>query len=477
MANDPILRLLQQELHRQRNSRLAQLYPDAGLLRRELYAKHMQFFEAGAEYRERAAIAGNRTGKSFGLGGFEMALHLTGLYPDWWKGKRFKDPVSAWCATDTNRQTRDILQAILMGRIGEFGTGLIPADMIVRHSIKVGISDAVESVFVKHVSGGISELGFKSYDGGREVFQGTSRHVVWLDEEPPADVYFEALLRTMDCDGLVMCTFTPLMGMSTICQNFLRPEDAKRFVVQIEWDEVPHLTEQAKRELLASIPEYQREARSKGVPILGAGAIYPVAESDFVIDPFELPAHWPRCYGLDVGWNRTAAIWLARDNESQTHYLTHEHYAGRSEPIIHATSIKAKGDWIPGTIDPASQGRSQIDGQKLIEIYRSLGLKLAPADNAVEAGIFKVWNLLSTGRLKVFRSLSAWLSEFRVYQRDEDGRVKKANDHLMDATRYAVMTGPSIMKIKPALVDEFERLRQQQLAGPWIGGMADLWMN
>jgi phage terminase large subunit-like protein len=231
--SDQILRLLEQELHRQRTSKIAQLYPDSEPLRRELYAKHMSFFDAGSEYRERAAIAGNRTGKSFGLGGFEMVLHLTGLYSDWWRGKRFNGPISAWCATDTNRQTRDILQAILMGRIGEFGTGLIPANLILRHSIKVGISDADESVFVKHVSGGTSELGFKSYDGGREVFQGTSRHVIWLDEEPPSDVYFEALLRTPDCDGIVLCTFTPLLGMSQVCLDFLRPQDgAKRFVTQ-----------------------------------------------------------------------------------------------------------------------------------------------------------------------------------------------------------------------------------------------------
>jgi len=473
---DPILRLLQQELRRQRHSKLAQLYPDNGPLRRELYGKHTSFFEAGREYRERAAIAGNRTGKSFGIGGYETTLHLTGLYPEWWDGKRFTHPIDAWCATDTNRQTRDILQAILMGKIGEFGTGLIPADMIARHTTKVGISDAVESVFVKHVSGGISELGFKSYDGGREVFQGTSRHVVWLDEEPPADVYFESLLRTMDCDGIVLCTFTPLLGMSQMCRNYLKPQDeARRFVVQIEWDEVPHLSDQAKKELLASIPEYQREARSKGVPVLGAGAIYPVPESDFVIDPFELPPHYPRCYGLDVGWNRTAAAWMARDNETQTFFLYHEHYKAKAEPILHAAAIKVAGDWVPGVIDPASRGRSQIDGRKLIEVYRSLGLKLGEADNAVEAGLYKVWNLLSTGRLKVFRGLSNWLSEFRLYQRDEDGNVIKVNDHLMDATRYAVMSGPGVMQVSPIHANEIER-QLNQWRDNWNSPISDSWM-
>src|SRR3954451_4671169 len=98
--NDPILQLLQQELQRQRHSKLAQLYPDNGPLRRELYGKHVAFFDAGAEYRERAAIAGNRTGKSFGIGGYETVLHLTGLYPEWWRGRRFNAAIDGWCATD-----------------------------------------------------------------------------------------------------------------------------------------------------------------------------------------------------------------------------------------------------------------------------------------------------------------------------------------------------------------------------------------
>jgi phage terminase large subunit-like protein len=456
-VNDPILQFLQQELHRQRHSKIATYYPESGPFRRELYAKHMDFFRAGADHRERAMIAANRIGKSEGVGGYETTLHLTGLYPDWWEGRRFDHPIQAWAAGDTNRTTRDIIQRILLGPVGAFGTGLIPANMIERHTVKVGIADAVESVFVKHISGGLSELTFKSYDSGRDQFQGTNRHLIWLDEECSRAIYVECLLRTMNVNGIVLATFTPLLGMSDLCRDFLQPQDeSQKYTVQATWDDVPHLTEQAKRELLASIPEYQREARSKGVPILGAGAIYPVAEGDFVIDPFELPEYYPRCYGLDVGWNRTAAAWMARDNETQTFYLYREHYTAKAEPTLHAAAIKACGDWIPGVIDPASCGSSQIDGRKLIDVYRGLGLKLSEADNAVEAGCYKVWDLLSTGKLKVFRSLSNWLSEFRLYQRDEEGKVKKANDHLMDATRYAVMSGPGVMKIKPKPARDWE---------------------
>ena len=146
--------------------------------------------------------------------GYETVLHLTGLYPDWWPGKRrlITHPIQAWAAGDTNRTSRDILQRILMGPIGAFGTGLIPSDMIERYTTKVGISDAVESVFVKHISGGISELGFKSrIDGGRDQSSRAriARPVIWLDEESSREIYVECLLRTMNVNGIVLCTFTP----------------------------------------------------------------------------------------------------------------------------------------------------------------------------------------------------------------------------------------------------------------------------
>jgi phage terminase large subunit-like protein len=467
-----ILQLLEQELQRQRHSKVASYYPDAGPLRRELYPKHMEFFRAGANHRERAMIAANRVGKSEGVGGYEVTLHLTGLYPSWWEGRRFDHPIQAWGAGDTNRTTRDIIQRILLGPIGAFGTGLIPADMIVRHTAKVGIADAVESVFVRHVSGGTSELTFKSYDSGRDQFQGTNRHVIWLDEESSRDIYVECLLRTMNVNGIVLATFTPLLGMSDLCLDYLQPEDGSlKYTVQATWDDVPHLSEQAKRELLSSIPEYQREARSKGVPILGAGAIYPVSENDFLIDPFQLPDHYPRCYGLDVGWKRTAAVWMAVDRETQTHYLYNEYYRAAAEPAVHTAGIRAVGEWIPGVIDPASCGSSQIDGRSLIGEYRRQGLKLIEADNAVEAGIYRVWHLLSTGKLRVFRGLQNWLSEFRLYQRDQEGKVKKANDHLMDATRYCLMSGPGVMRVNP----RNEAQQANQWEGNW-GNPEHRWM-
>lgn len=461
------LELLEEQDRRQRGRSLFGYYPETGKLRRELYPKHMQFFEAGSRKIERLFMAANRVGKTEGAGGFEMVLHLTGRYPPWWNGKRFSRPITAWAAGDTSQTVRDIIQRKLYGKIHEPGTGLIPAEDINNKTMKRGLPDAIDTIFVKHQSGGLSELTFKSYDQRRESFQGTKIDVVWLDEEPPLDIYTESLLRTTDTtgdesadeNGIIMLTFTPLMGMSETVMAFLpngqvQDVDASgsKFVVMATWDDVPHLTEATKKLLWASIPPFQRDARSKGVPQLGAGAIFPVPESDIIVSDFEIPAHWPRAFGMDVGWNRTAVIWGAIDRDTDVLYLTAEHYRGQAEPAVHAAAIKGSknvNQWIPGVIDPAARGRGQRDGGQLLQDYIDLGLDLETAFNGVESGLLEIWTRMSTGKLKAFRSLQNWLFEFRLYRRDEKGHIVKSNDHAMDAMRYLVMSGLERAKVKP----------------------------
>ncbi len=209
-----------------------------------------------------------------------------------------------------------------------------------------------------------------------------------------------------------------------------------KFVTMAGWDSVPHISQKEQDTLLATIPPYQRDARSKGIPQLGSGAIYPVPESEILVDDFAIPNHWPRGYGFDVGWNKTAVVFGALDRDSDIIYLYSEHYVGEAVPAVHAAAIRARGAWIPGRIDPAARGRGQRDGEQLLLDYQNLGLSLQPAVNAVESGLYKVWMRLSTGRLKVFKSMQSWLGEFRIYRRDEKGHIVKANDHLMDCTRY-----------------------------------------
>lgn len=450
------------EVRRRQNTRLlATMFPDEGPLRRELYPRHLEFFANGRKTNERVFMAGNRVGKTVGAG-VEWSYHLTGMYPDWWPGRTFGGPIRLLASGDTHETTRDIIQAKLVGGTTDqpqlIGTGLVPGDSIVTVIPRPHVRGAIERVVVRRVSGGgdvsnagESELWLRSYVQGREIFQGFELDGFWPDEECPQDVYEEGMVRLMTRAGMSTLTFTPLNGLTELVQEIQRRagiEDAPGAprITTCTWDDVPHLSEQAKAEMMAKLPPHQRDARTKGIPALGAGAIYPVPEEDITCDPFELPDHWARAYGLDVGWNRTAGVWGAHDRETDVVYLYSEHYRGQSEPAIHAEAVKARGDWIPGAIDPAARGRSQIDGEQLLAIYERLGLRLTPADNSVESGIYDVWERLSTGRLKVFKTLHAWLSEYRIYRRDDKGKVVKQADHAMDATRYLIKTGLGIAR-------------------------------
>ena len=219
--------------------------------------------------------------------------------------------------------------------------------------------------------------------------------------------------------------------------------------VLVGWDDVPHLSKDKKDTILASTPPWQRDARTKGIPELGKGAVFTIPESDIVVTGFDIPKHWPRAYGLDVGWNRTAAVWGAIDRDTGSVYIYDEYYRGQAEPSVHAAAIKSRGDWIPGAIDPASRGRTQTDGAQLLELYTQLGLHVDIAYNVREAGIYTVWEMLSQGRLKIFNHCKNVMAEYRIYRRDEKGQVVKKNDHLMDALRYFVMTGMEIAKVQP----------------------------
>lgn len=250
-----------------------------------------------------------------------------------------------------------------------------------------------------------------------------------------------------------------------------------RFIVTADWENnAPHLNEQVRADLWASIPAYQRDARTKGIPQLGAGIIFPIPEDDIVCDPVKIPPHWFRGYSLDVGWNRTAAMFRAKDPDSGISYFYAEYYRGEENPVIHAAALKhlcaqrsdgrPAGPWIAGKIDPAARGRNQHDGEKLLKMYRGLiyGTEdpmigeqmLTPANNAVETGIYDTLMALSEGRLKVFRTCKNWLAERRLYRRDEKGRIIKKNDHAMDAGRYNVASGDAWLLQEPALLSTLD---------------------
>lgn len=459
---------VRRDLERASRNKFYDFYPETGQLSRFAYAKHMEFFAAGDRFQERALVASNRSGKTTGCG-FEMTCHITGIYPKWWTGRRQKKPGTYWVCGEDAKAMRESLQITLLGQPGNLGTGMIPADNISgKPTMRAGTPEAYDTLkvrFGKNTNQGNSRVVFKTYDQGRESFASAKVDGIWFDEEPPQDIYTEGMTRTMSTvpgekNGFVICSFTPLKGVSEVVQMFLpggKPPEGGitggRYSVCMTWDDTPHLSEDAKRELLSAYPMHERDARTKGVPRMGSGLIYHTNEMEVVCEPREFPAWFKFVYGLDVGWSHpTAAVWGALDPESDILYIWSTHRVQHEQPIVHAAAIKARGAWIPGVIDPNSDSAGQRDGEKIFADYTgpSCGLKLIKADNAVQAGIAAVWQRESTGRLKYFRTLHDLLEERRMYRRDEAGKIVKAKDDLMDALRYMVISGINIASPKPS---------------------------
>lgn len=428
----------------QKYNKFQNYFPDTGEFRRELYPKHIEFFGAGKTFTERGFIAGNRVGKSE-AGCYETVCHVTGLYPDWWDGLKFNRPILAWVGGDTATTLRDIVQKKLLGEITDIGSGMLPKDCIVEYKTRRNVPDAIETIRVKHVTGGVSTIVLKSYEQGRETWQGSEVDWIWIDEECPQAVYGEALIRLMTTKGSMIMTFTPLNGTTDVVLSFLENSqeteaEFPKWVTICGWKDVPHIDEETKAKMLANTPPQLREARSEGKPTTGSGLIYPVDHKNIVIEDFKIPPHFQKLYGMDVGWKATAACWGAWDRDNDIIYIYSEYKRGGEDgmdmPLVHSAAIKSRGEWIKGVIDPASRGRSQVDGEQLYTTYRKNGLKVYPANNAVEAGIFNVWERLNTGRLKIFKSCTMLLREFTLYQRDLNGKIVKTNDHILDSLRY-----------------------------------------
>ncbi len=233
---DLLLKRVREAAEYDRYNRIELYYPETGPLRRELYQKHLEFFRMGKTYQQRLFMAANRIGKTEGAGAYETTLHLTGLYPDWWEGKRFEKPTKIWAAGYTGETTRDIVQYAMLGPINDIGSGMIPKHLIKDMSPKAGVPGAVDTVYVEHKTGGQSTISFKQYKQGRKSFEGTKRDVIWFDEEAGLDVYNEALLRITSAKGfgfrdgdeqskgIVYTTFTPLEGLSELVMSFMPQE-------------------------------------------------------------------------------------------------------------------------------------------------------------------------------------------------------------------------------------------------------------
>jgi len=441
-----LLELLQLRDRRRRENQLQHYKP---------YSKQVEFHEMGSKFRERLFMAGNQLGKTLS-GAAEVAMHATGRYPEWWTGRRWHRSTRWMVGSESAELTRKGVQRLILGppeKREEWGTGFIPKECITGWSMKQGVADAVSSITVKNEYGGESVIQFNSYDQGRTKWQADTVDGVWFDEEPPEDVYFEGLTRTNATEGMVMVTFTPLMGMSKVVKRFLTEKPSNAVVIRMTIDDVEHYTPEQRAAIIANYPEHEREARARGIPIMGSGLVFPVAESVLKVEPFQIPNHWARVNALDFGWDHPAAfVAIAHDRDTDTAYV-YDCWKLRNTPVMtQAGTITAKGlNHIPHAWPHDGLQHDKGSGEQLRAQYAKFGLNMLgeraqfeptpdgkPGGNSLEAGVSMMLTRMQARQLRVFSHLNDWFDEFRLYHR-KDGIIVKTDDDILSATRYGLM--------------------------------------
>lgn len=418
------------------------------------YPWQQDFTAATATHIECCLCAANQIGKTF-VGAAIDAQHLLGDYPEDWPGHRFDFPPLVWGLGYSMEKTRDLLQTALFGRIvnGQFEGGLVPKEKIVNHESATGTPNAMRSVRVKHKEG-VSTIQFWSYSQGQHAIMGDVVDFFHIDEEPKDQkIRPQVITRTINGDrgkgGRGILTFTPENGRTETVIQFMDTPSADQFFMMKGWDDAPHMTQEKRERLLALYPEYQRDMRSKGVPMLGHGRIYDLSDEFISCEPFEIPDHFFVIDGMDFGWDHPQAhIKLVEDRDNEAFFVTNAYKASKVSANDAWGATKSWSEGIP-TAWPHDglqneKGRDDAVQQKVH--YETAGFKMLH-DHAtwpegglsVESGLYSINDAMRKGKFKIFNGLVDVFDEVRQYHRDERGKIVKNRDDLLDAIRYAYM--------------------------------------
>lgn len=449
-AEIELIKAMEAELAFQKSQKLKRLYES-------MYPWQRRFNAATATYRACALIAANQVGKSRTGVGID-AHHLTGDYPEDWDGYVFDFAPLCWLLGYSGEKTRDLLQTKLFGRlVGQaFEGGLIPAERIVDYKSMSGTSGACREVRVRHASGGISICQFWSYSQGQHALMGDVVDWYHIDEEPEdQEIFPQVLTRTLNGDrgrgGRGILTLTPENGKTQLVCKFMDEPDEGMYLQTATWDEAPHLSEEAKRQILAAYPEYQRDMRSKGVPLMGAGLIFEHSQEAISCPRFAIPDHWFLINGMDFGWDHPQAhIQLAIDPDAGAIYVTQAWKASKKQPFEAWQAVKGWADKVPTAWPHDGNQHEKGSARQQRDYYSAEGWLMLDehatwpdGGNGVEAGLMKLNDLMLTDRFKVFSDLWEVFDEIREYHRKAMpsglSQIVKIKDDLISAIRTAFM--------------------------------------
>lgn len=434
------------------------------------YPFQKEFHKAGSEFQYRFLLAGQQIGKSVS-NLCETTYHLTGLYPDWWEGIRFERAVDWWLGGQSTKKVRDNLQKKLLGDHEDpqsLGTGWIPRELIGRFTRMAGIPGSLDAVKVKHVSGGWSNLAFKTYEQKVEEWMGETMDGISLDEEPGQDIFSQCVIRTLRKKGPILITATPEKGMTEVVRMFMRDKLPGTWYAHASMDDAPHYTQEGIDLALSIIPAHEREMRRKGLPVFGTGLVFQASDEQIRCDPIPIPAHWHRICAIDFGYDHPfAAVWGAWDKENDIFYVYDLYTEKGAIPEIHAAAINRHERWIPVVWPHDGLNTEKGSGTPLAHIYRKLDVNMMeerftnPPDetqkegeggNKIWPGLIAMNSSMLTGGFKVFSNLPQWFMEKSSYHCDKNGDLVTRGEDIMSATRYAYMMRRHAIT-KPALID------------------------
>ena len=427
-------------------------------------------------------ICGNQMGKTEAACAL-ITMHLTGVYPDWYKGRRFKKAPLVIAAGQDSNFNKNNLQDRIFGTNNirgkaqnkELGTGMIPRSSINIHSIVSQRGDGIDSVKIKHSSGDESNLIFKGYEGGAKAIQGIPADVVYIDEQPPQDFWEEALTRTTATDGSVICAFTPLHGLTDLVGTLseLPPvesggedkygpklrADKDWAMVRASLDDVTHISEDKKQSLYSKWAHHQRDARYFGIPVAGHGRIFPYQEGEITYDPREAHVQdsWDQLIGLDIGHGHggdpTAAVLVAWDQENDVIYVREENMDDTPTSREISKVVFSVNPHVPVAWPNDASRRAANAPETIIEQLREYGMNalgkafMNPKDamgkknNHIRPGIVEINERFHDGRLRIHGGCRDLLKQIENYQHKENGDIPvDGKIDLIDAFRYAVMS-------------------------------------
>lgn len=471
---------LAEKARRLQQSKLSRLYA-------RMYEWQRRFNRATVDHRACALIAANQVGKSQ-TGAIIDAHHATGDYPEDWEGHKFDSPPLMWLLGYSGEKTRDLLQHKLFGRMsnGVFEGGYIPADRIIDYKSMSGTPGACREIRVRHKSGGISIVQFWSYSQGQHALMGDVVDWYHIDEEPEdQEIYPQVVTRTLNGDrgrgGRGILTLTPENGKTELVCRFMdNEEDNSLYLQTATWNDAPHLTEDNKTAILSMYPAYQRDMRSKGVPLMGAGLIFEHDEAQISCKRFDIPDHFFLLNGMDFGWDHPQAhVQLAISPDSGTIYITQAWKASKKQPFEAWQSVKHWAKDVPTAWPHDGNQHEKGSAKRQMEYYEEAGWSMLDeharwpdGGNGVEAGLMKLNELMLTGKFKVFDDLHEVLEEIREYHRKQAPNglsvIVKVKDDIVDSIRTAFMMARFAVQkgsLKASPYDDFEQELDTSQAG------------